>query len=98
MLWIAEVPQGGRQVRGPDEYAVDPLHRRNSLELIQRRPGLDLHNQTDLSVSAPQVILHAAILARAATGRDAPDPLGRIANRLNGTLSFFRRLNVRQQN
>jgi len=45
---IAEIPHGGRQVRGSNEHAIDAGDTRDLLELFKRFSGLYLHQKTQI--------------------------------------------------
>src|SRR6202051_2268792 len=98
MARIAEIPHGGRQVRGSNEYAIDAGDTRDLLELSKRFSGLYLHQNADLLRSGFQIIAGPSEIAGARRSRHAPPSIGRIATTLYGATCFFRTLYEGQQN
>src|SRR5882672_5418962 len=97
MAGIAEIPHGGRQVRGPNEHAIDAGDTRDLLELCKRFSGLYLHQNADLLRSGFQIVARPPEIAGTRRSRHAPPAIGRIATTLYGATRFFRSLYEGQQ-
>ena len=91
---VAEMAQRGRQVRWPDEDAVDARHGGNLLECVRRLPRLDLDEHAEL-VGNPVVIAgDASVPIAAQHRRDSAVAIRRIARRLDRLARLVRRLHV----
>src|ERR1700722_2566681 len=97
MAGIAEIPHGGRQVRGSDKDSIDAGHARDLLNLSQGFSGLYLHQHADLRCGGFQIIARAPEIVGASRSRNAPPAIGRIAATLHGSMRFFGGLHERQQ-
>src|ERR1700722_17491971 len=97
MARLTNVPEACGEIARADEDAIDALDSSNRLYLLQRFTRLDLHEQAELFSYPPRVAIDAPEAGGARYSGHSPHSFRRVADRGNGTSSFFRVLDVRDQ-
>ena len=69
MALVAEIADGGGEIAGSDENAVDAFGRDDGVEIVEALLRLDLHENADLVLAARVIILDAAEARRTRSRR-----------------------------